>query len=106
MIEQELLDYGFSEKEKKSFHDFDRAWSIMPEDEKGRKFIVNIRFYEFSKPEDSCLPDVWNSVGYFKDADNNHFFVEHEIMESPDQIFKWYENLYNKFECKHYKLKD
>lgn len=104
---QELIDYGFKEYPKNSHDNFDRVWQYCVKDKIGKKFFVNVRFWEFSKytKPDHIVYDSFDATCQF---DGSKCFDVSIIVSDmkPYQIIDWFDRIFYSMNCIYYECYD
>lgn len=104
MSDNDLIAAGF--REYKSCGPHDRAFQLRETDQSGIRYFVNVRFWKHSKYKNGI--DSWDSNVQFTDKNGVVFNIERlrTMNDTPLSILEWYQKLWERLCCQHYRLND
>lgn len=103
---EDLISYGFKEWPiNPEFDKHDRHLQYCYRDENGKKFYVNVRFWQFSKHSnlDRVVEDGFDAYCQFDMNGPRTFNVDLSVRDmTPGQVVEWFNQLFDKLGCSYY----
>ena len=112
MTKQELIDYGFRPYQPNlQFRDrFDEGWQFCQRDGLGKKFFVNIQFWDFAKYSNSIhtVDSGWDAWVQFDMYGHRTYNVHLNSVRdmTPAEVVDWFENIWIKMRAVYYERYD
>ena len=110
MTKEELIQFGFRKGEVWKGSKHDEEYWFTPRDNRGKKFLICVRFWEFSKYSDHIrgqVEDMWDFEAHFNGCDGENFRVTKSIInESPAEVVEWLHTMWGLLGATYYELKD
>ena len=100
-----LLSYGFKEYPINSYDTHDRNFQYCLKTDRGKKLFVQVRLWQFSKysKPDNIVEDSFDAYCQYDMRRDKTFNVSLTTYDmSPDEIVKWFDNVFEKLGCSYY----
>lgn len=99
----ELVRLGCREAQTSPYDQRDRKWWYSARDEVGVRWVMEVRFWRFSKysKPDSPVEDGWDVEVHFKLDEDNCFRMTRSIrhMDSLDPVVEFCESMWRQMGC-------